>query len=581
MILLQVSGFQPDKIALFLITLVRNFFSDLLPARLGTLIYIYLVQSRLGVPFGAAASSFSFAFIYDIIALALLVFLAGCIGFLVYTTSGVILGAAALLGMLSLGVLIILPTLLSYSSKIVLSLPLLSPKYTTQLSSALVDMRHNLMIANEKKIQLRLLFLSLGVRWSKYLALYFLLLALVTPLGYSVAEFPLPTVFLGLCSAEIAASLPISGIAGFGAYEGTWSLVFQLLGYPQHISVLTSISHHLTTQLYGYSLGAFALLILMIPVFKKTNIQHSVKMNKKDYFWRNLLISSSILLSLTFVFLFQQNLFSQPKDNYHPVSDNASSPTLANPIIQSLEAKIVFQRPDGIYSVKVGENKPNKIADYGSHPRWSPDGKWVTFVHNNMIMLIGDSMQKPRQLAIADKAKAVCFRPDGKAVIFTDGKYLREVEIESGKINTLLKDKTVKEVDISANGKRLAITARSGFGYKVMVYDPTSGSLRTVASGCSASLSPDGNLVTVNAHDHKKLHMYKWDTLKIAGYVSSPPKFTFDNQFWSNNSQWLVSTSDGKTKNIFIHHVSSNSSFQVTTSGDCDRADMFVQNNSL
>ena len=68
-ILLSASGYRPDAAALFLITLVRGFFSDLLPARLGTLIYIYLVQTRLGIPFGPAASSFAYSFIFDMISL--------------------------------------------------------------------------------------------------------------------------------------------------------------------------------------------------------------------------------------------------------------------------------------------------------------------------------------------------------------------------------------------------------------------------------------------------------------------------------------------------------------------------------
>jgi len=63
-LVLELSGYSPGSIAMFLVVLVRNFFADLLPARLGTVIYIYLVNSRLGVPFGAATASFSLAFIF-------------------------------------------------------------------------------------------------------------------------------------------------------------------------------------------------------------------------------------------------------------------------------------------------------------------------------------------------------------------------------------------------------------------------------------------------------------------------------------------------------------------------------------
>ena len=141
-------------------------------------------------------------------------------------------------------------------AKMCLSVSMLSQKLRQRLHDALVDTGRNMMLAREQGIYWRIFALSLGVRCCKYLSLYVLLLALVLPLGFTVQSFPLPKVFLGLCSAELAASLPISGIAGFGVYEGAWTLVFRLLGYSERIAVLTSISHHLLTQVYGYSLGA-------------------------------------------------------------------------------------------------------------------------------------------------------------------------------------------------------------------------------------------------------------------------------------------------------------------------------------
>ena len=61
----------------------------------------------------------------------------------------------------------------------------------------------------------------------------------------------------------MAASLPISGIAGFGAYEGAWAGVFILLGFPAAMAKATSLSHHLVTQLYGYLIGIASILTLL------------------------------------------------------------------------------------------------------------------------------------------------------------------------------------------------------------------------------------------------------------------------------------------------------------------------------
>ena len=46
-----------------LVTLIRNLFVDLLPARLGSLSYVYLTNRSLNYPFQAAASSFLLAFL--------------------------------------------------------------------------------------------------------------------------------------------------------------------------------------------------------------------------------------------------------------------------------------------------------------------------------------------------------------------------------------------------------------------------------------------------------------------------------------------------------------------------------------
>ena len=123
--------------------------------------------------------------------------------------------------------------------------------------------------ARRSGVFFRLLFQSVIVRLTKYGTLYFFFYALTHPYGYKLSDLSVPRVFLGLVSAEMAASLPVSGIAGFGAYEGTWASVFQILGFPGHVAKVTSVSHHLFTQLYGYGLGVAAILLLMLPVFKR------------------------------------------------------------------------------------------------------------------------------------------------------------------------------------------------------------------------------------------------------------------------------------------------------------------------
>ena len=56
--------------SIFLVTLIRNVFVDLLPARIGSLSYIYLMNRRLHYSFEASASTFLAAVVFDFLTLS-------------------------------------------------------------------------------------------------------------------------------------------------------------------------------------------------------------------------------------------------------------------------------------------------------------------------------------------------------------------------------------------------------------------------------------------------------------------------------------------------------------------------------
>ena len=577
-VVLNASGYRPNKIALFLITLVRNFFSDLLPARLGTLIYIYLVQSRLGIPFGAAAASFALAFVFDILSLSLLIILATLAMTSEFMSPLLMAAGGCILALCSGGVLILLPGILNFLAKMSSSLPLITEKMRLKLHNALADTRKDINLAREQGIYWRILALSFGVRIFKYLSLYILLLALVIPLGFTVHSFPLAKVFLGLCSAELAASLPISGLAGFGVYEGTWALVFQLLGYSERIAALTSVSHHLLTQVYGYSLGAAALLVLLLPFFtvrQKEMIKAKGPLTGR-YFWVKLAGTSLLLVSLCFLMLPDANSLQNNKNEGQGKTLTADSAVKGSAPKSLPNGRIVFQRPDGIYTVGIEDRLPHRLAERGTYPRWSPDGKLIAFVDGNNIMLIPSGGGNPEIIAKASNARALCFDPSGKSVLFTDGDTLRRVDIKGKKVSTVLKGYAFREVDAAGDGSRLAATVKTPFGFKVLAFDLRTGQNRKVDSGCSASLSPVGNRITVNGPKHLILKLYKWDSLQQAGQITAPTGAKFDNQFWSNRRNWIVSISEGDRHDIYIHHVPSDTAYRITSTGDCNRGDLFI-----
>lgn len=574
---LNAAGHHPGSLALFLITVVRNFFSDLLPARLGTLIYIYLVQTRLGIPFGAAATSFAFAFVFDMIALAVLIIPA----VLVVSSEAIALGPAlifsALLLVGSLATLHLLPNLLYWAqlilrNKMARFVPLREP-----LVKALNGFQADVILARKQSIFWRIFALSICVRCCKYLCLYTLLLALVVPLGFTVPDFPLPKVFLGLCSAELAASLPISGIAGFGAYEGAWALVFQLLGYSEQIASLTAVSHHLVSQVYGYGLGVFALLILLLPLFKKEKTDGNSMPYRSRLFWPQLFVTicSMVLLGL---WLFNMG---SPATPYTKTSLQTGPDMVTVAERPKLPVgKLVFQRTDGlfIYSFGKGKRAPVRIIEKGIKPRWSPDGNNIAYINESDIMLYRLANESSIRLADSGSPRALCFNPDGNSVLFTDGKSLKAVSINDGTIKTLFKAfAEIREINISNDGKIFALTVKTRIGFQVQIYDAANNTFRKVARGCSANINPQGTIVSVNSRDHKKLVLFDVETFETIGSIHAPAMGKFDNQIWTNHPLWITSIEEGEDQNVFLHEKETDHSFQLTTIGDCLRADAHIE----
>ena len=113
-----------------------------------------------------------------------------------------------------------------------------------------------------------LVLLTAGLRAAKYLSLYLLLLAVVAQFNIKPADIsPLlsTTAFIG---AEASASLPISGLMGFGAYEAAWSAIFSMssVSIPSVAGVILAV--HVITQVFGYSLALLGLLVFLIDEFR-------------------------------------------------------------------------------------------------------------------------------------------------------------------------------------------------------------------------------------------------------------------------------------------------------------------------
>ncbi len=270
-------GFYP----LMLVTVVRNLFVDLLPAKIGSLSYVYLTNRRLGVPLETAASSFLLAFVFDLVVLFPIFFLA-----ILFTRIDsaifplpIFLTLSAILFAVVASILIWLSTLLKVAGNL---LAMLLKRYKSNFPRAGVALDKLFLTAKDiERIQaqkgryLKVVASSFLVRAFKYGSLYFLLHAVVANLNFSIEDLNFWKVFLGILGAELSALFPIQGLAGIGTWESAWALTFRFLGhFDTQIAIVSGFGVHLVTQMFEYSLGILGMLILYLPAWKSARLSN-------------------------------------------------------------------------------------------------------------------------------------------------------------------------------------------------------------------------------------------------------------------------------------------------------------------
>ncbi|MFC2164799.1 lysylphosphatidylglycerol synthase domain-containing protein [Acidobacteriota bacterium] len=262
--------------SILLVTFIRNLFVDLLPARLGSLSYVYILNKRLKYAFEEAASTFVVAFVLDFLTLSpFLAISILVVGLGATSVSSVSLLLIALFFFLLIYIVMwkIIPLsqlMLTVYQSLLRFLSLNRKKWAVISVDKIKLTIDGLEQIKERKILRPLFLLSLVLRLGKYGSLYFLLLSLLHSRGFSFQNLSFWKTILGITGGELTGALPIKGLAGFGTWESGWALAFRLMNFDSKISILSGIGVHLITNLFEYTLGILSILILAFPfVLKK------------------------------------------------------------------------------------------------------------------------------------------------------------------------------------------------------------------------------------------------------------------------------------------------------------------------
>ena len=256
--------------SLILVTCVRNMLVDFLPARAGSLSYIVLLNRAFKVDLSPCLSSFTYAFLFDLLAMAPLLAVATMAGGLVsHKNYPWLWGIALMILIVALTLILSLGPLIKLLSQWSGRKAHWWRKYARlrDLDRQFQDLGLSFLTLKQAPIFWPTLGLSFLIRAIKYLYLYVLLTAVLQALSGHWIPLPFWVVLLGLVASEASAGLPISGIAGFGLYEGVLGAILSTQGIQPSEAVLVSFAMHFLTQIVDYSWGGAALLYILSRVF--------------------------------------------------------------------------------------------------------------------------------------------------------------------------------------------------------------------------------------------------------------------------------------------------------------------------
>ncbi|MHB8280805.1 MAG: lysylphosphatidylglycerol synthase transmembrane domain-containing protein [Candidatus Humimicrobiaceae bacterium] len=270
-----------DKIRLFdmfLIALIRNAFTMVLPARTGEISYIYVLTKKFKFPVEIGISTlalvmvFDLAIVFSLIVIAIIiVWLTQGFGSMSISSWPVILIAGILL-VVSLLLLFYLSVIIKFFlgliNKLMIKTRIGRNKIMQYIYKKLQDINTSIEIIKQRKIYGKVYIYSIICRVLKFAAYYMAIHAILKPMGYGFQSLNFWVIFLATVVAELSAVLPTHALAGFGTYEGAFALAFVALGFPAGLSKIVGFSYHITMLSFSVILGVISMIIISLPFYK-------------------------------------------------------------------------------------------------------------------------------------------------------------------------------------------------------------------------------------------------------------------------------------------------------------------------
>lgn len=396
-VLLRAAGEPevPGFFHLLLVTMTRNMFVDMVPARAGELLYIGLLNRGYRVSGQSCLSSLAISFIFDFIALGMVFVL--LLGWHLLHAAWQPLYAVAGVAFLSAPAVALVALFRMPRPLLEWAEARLAGRMRPAWSTKLIAFAHRVVDAMETTQRSgtmgRTLLLSMAVRSCKYVGLFAAFKA-VTVLNFpAMADASLLQVLTALLSSEAAASLPLPSFMSFGTYEAGGAAAWTALGFPAATAAVATLAFHICSQIVDYSLGGIGLLLFTLvggrPVAASEQAPASAGRRK-------------VVLAATFVVLFlcvllaawQYRKFSKLGSIKPPGSGRALrvAPDVLADSKRLLEGRIGFvvwssnrEGNHDLWMMDLVSGRTRRLTTnphVDTFPRISPDGKRILFARS-------------------------------------------------------------------------------------------------------------------------------------------------------------------------------------------------------
>ncbi len=507
--------------SLFLATVARNMFVDMLPARMGELSFVALLNRSDGVRVDSGISALAVSFVFDLLALAWLTVMLGLYLILTATMPGWLFWSVALLLILGIGSLLVLFVLFPWLARLLFT-SCTGHGVAQRAMRKLARFATLLDQIRGAGITLPVAFQSVLVRLMKYGGLYCLYLAVLNA-GFPTVTRDVAIVMTALIGAEAAAAMPVPAFMGFGVYEMGGAAALALLGVDRGAAVLLMLALHIISQVVDYSLGLLAMIgfIHTAPPLAGKRSEKGT-LGRFPHF-RKLFLVGILCFSLGFLGWqvhgwMKMGHLTRPATG-HRVDNRGEKRTPEN-IVAGLHGFVVWSSNrfgnHDILKLSLPDRKLTRLTHHPHteyFPRISPDGRKIVFARSRAPWVPQRNyyawdvyfldLETGREQLVAEHGNVPTWSKDGKAVFFQrNGNLFVRHELDNGRELVIaspgsipgLPQKIIFETPSwSLQNQAMAVTLRGGMRETAII--DARGNIRRVGDGCQLTWSPDGSFL--------------------------------------------------------------------------------------